>query len=69
MTAVAPDNVWAVGYYAGDQSAPKSTLIEHWDGTQWTIVPSPNPGNSNILNDVTFLSAADGWAVSSTTLI
>jgi hypothetical protein len=22
-----------------------ATLIESWDGTSWTVVPSPNPGN------------------------
>ena len=29
------------------EGAVLSTLVEHWDGSQWTIVPSPNPGNSD----------------------
>jgi hypothetical protein len=43
ITAVSASNVWAVGY-AGNASSPNDkALIEHWNGTSWTIVPSPNP--------------------------
>ena len=38
VTAVASDDIWAVGY-SGD-SVPH-TLVEHWDGTEWSTVPSP----------------------------
>jgi len=32
-------------------------LAERWDGTRWTIVPSPNAGpNENILNSVSCTS-------------
>jgi hypothetical protein len=33
---------WAVGA-AGHLFDDKGTLAEHWDGTSWAIVPSPNP--------------------------
>ena len=47
------DNVWAVGYY--DTENGHRTLIEHWDGTSWSIVPSPNEGaHSNALEGVAF---------------
>src|SRR2546428_245363 len=40
------------------------TLTEHWDGSQWSIVPSPNPGNlGNSLWAVTALSHDNVWAV------
>jgi hypothetical protein len=35
-------NCTAVGYYSGSTSE-RSTLAEGWDGTTWTIQPSPNP--------------------------
>ena len=36
----------AVGYYnlmIGPDDDPDLTLVEHWDGSAWTIEPSPNP--------------------------
>jgi hypothetical protein len=38
----------------------------HWNGTQWNVVPSPNPGIQNwfqVLRDVRAVSATDVWAV------
>jgi len=42
VAAITPDDVWAVG--SSGQGAPSRTLIEHWDGSTWSIVPSPNKG-------------------------
>jgi hypothetical protein len=40
------------------------TLIEHWNGSAWTIVPSPNVGSgNNSLAAVAARSANDVWAV------
>jgi len=40
------------------------TLIEHWDGAAWTVVPSPNvAGFSNVLGAVRAASPTDIWAV------
>lgn len=53
VTVVSPTNVWAVGYI-NSQSGIGSTLIEHWNGTQWRVVTSPNPGiSTNVLTGVT----------------
>ncbi len=55
--------LWAVGV-SGNSSGPQQTLIEHFDGTSWSIVPSPNIGTANnVLNDVVALSKSDAWAV------
>jgi beta-xylosidase len=36
----------------------------HWDGSNWSVVPSPEPANDQIyLNDVHAISANDAWAV------
>jgi hypothetical protein len=64
VDAVGPNDVWAVGS-AGDEVAElERTLVEHWDGSAWTVVPSPNlgPGN-NRLTAVAAVAANDVWAV------
>jgi hypothetical protein len=61
VTAVAPDDVWAVGY---DGQFAFSTLIEHWNGSTWTVVPSFDPvQSSNILYDVAASVTSDVWTV------
>ena len=53
-----PNDAWAVGDSGG------STLVLHWNGAAWSVVPSPNPdGYSNILNAVDGVSGSDLWAV------
>lgn len=60
-------DVWAVGI--SDFLEPSETfrtLVAHWDGEAWTVVPSPNPTSFNLLWDVLALSPTDAWAVGST---
>jgi hypothetical protein len=58
-----PTDVWAVGDQ-GVTDSSSSTLIEHWNGTAWSIVPSPSPGSDSDLTGVTTSNAAnDVWAV------
>lgn len=74
VTAIAPNDAWAVGFFVealnGDR--PQKTLTEHWDGTSWTVVPSPNVGGpdtqtiSNQLRGVIAESANDVWAFGDT---
>src|SRR5262245_10375619 len=40
IDAVSDTDIWAVGS-SGTTPQP---LIEHWNGSIWTIVPSPSPG-------------------------
>jgi len=55
-------HAWAVGYYVSADYA-QQTLIEHWDGTSWSVVPSPSPGAAqDILYGVAALSDSDVWA-------
>ncbi|HVC79968.1 MAG TPA: hypothetical protein VNL35_05620 [Chloroflexota bacterium] len=61
VTALSRDNVWAVGAY-GSQTA--RTLIEHFDGTRWRVVASPNVGKyANFLYGLAAVSPRDIWAV------
>src|SRR5205085_10280583 len=63
IDAVSSNDVWAVGYV--DTDAPGTlTLIEHWNGSQWSIVPSPSvPNTDNKLESVSAISTNDVWAV------
>ena len=66
VAATSSSNAWAVGYY--DIGATPQTLIEHWNGTAWRQVSSPNPGgsaNDNFLYGVAATSPANIWAVGS----
>ena len=64
MAAVSATDVWAVGAWAGASTRHAFwTLIEHWDGNSWTIVPSPSPGNSAEITGVAALSKTNAWAV------
>jgi hypothetical protein len=60
IAAISANDIWAVG--ERNTSSGPATLTEHWDGTSWTIISSPNPGTaSNSLFGVTALS--DGTVV------
>jgi len=71
VAAVSNDDVWAVGHtsvwpvgYEEGKHPPSRTLIQHWDGERWRIVPSPNVGESdNRLYAVTALSSSNVWVV------
>ena len=72
VVALAKNDIWAVGFsvaLAPPMSAPQQTLIEHWDGISWKIVPSPNTGHgqfqSNRLFGITAVSSTDLWAFGS----
>jgi hypothetical protein len=67
--ATSANDVWAVGSWAGP-GAPKyagegqyATLIEHWDGTSWSILPSPPRRGTAQLYGVAALSPTNAWAV------
>jgi hypothetical protein len=54
---------WAVGYFLNGKFQ-QQTLIQHFDGTVWSVVPSPSPGaQQNILYGVAAISDSDVWAV------
>ena len=64
VTAINADNVWAVGFYVPRGGSHPKTLVEHWNGKRWSVVPSPNPrkGN-NVLFGVDAISGKNIWAV------
>jgi hypothetical protein len=64
VAAISVTNIWAVGSWAGTGTGGGyDTLIEHWDGSSWAIVPSPSPGISAQIYGVAVLSKTNVWAV------
>jgi len=63
IAAVSSNNVWAVGYSGNANVLGDQSLIEHWDGTQWKILSSPNRYASQHLYGIAAVSASDIWAV------
>lgn len=62
VTTTSPCNAWAVGIYYVQPA--ENTLIEHWNGTKWTLQFSPNPDSTaNYLGGVSATSASNAWAV------
>jgi hypothetical protein len=64
VDALTTNNVWAVGYSKAKAAAPYKTLVERWNGAQWSVVSSPNAGtNTNVLVNVDALRSDLAWAV------
>ena len=61
VSALAADDIWAVGRVGS------STLTEHWDGSAWSVVASPDPlatsSGTNFLTGVAAVSPTEVWAV------
>ena len=70
-TAIAANDIWSVGF-ANLAPNPQKLLAEHWNGSSWSVVPSPNPNGgssngNNVLSEIAAVSATDIWAVGYTT--
>jgi len=62
VSYVSPSETWAVGN-VGTAQRPNQTLTELYNGSAWSVVPSPNQGTgNNALNGVSMIPGA-GWAV------
>jgi hypothetical protein len=66
LTANSANDIWAFGsYFADNGSGHQMTLVLHWNGTNWTIAPSPDPTKGTFLDDVLFAgvvpSPGDVW--------
>jgi hypothetical protein len=61
ISCVSSIDCWAAGYYY--TGSVNQTLAEHWDGSNWSVVASPNAGTSDYLFGVAAVSSSDVWAV------
>lgn len=63
IDAISANDIWGVGYYTNTSTGLRQNLTVHWDGTQWSLVASPNALGYNLLFGVSGVSANDVWAV------
>src|SRR5206468_1060229 len=66
VAVVNSNDIWAVGYVGldGNGNGISQTLTEHWNGTAWSVVTSPNQGTgANELFSVAVVNSSDVWAV------
>jgi hypothetical protein len=64
VTAITNNNAWAVGESFGGNS--HQSLVEHWNGTTWQIVPTPDRTLASTLQAVAAIPGTDqAWAVGS----
>ena len=58
------NDAWAAGATATSSITSYVTLTEHWDGTKWSIVPSPNASTgSNLFYGTLDVAPGDAWSV------
>ena len=64
IAVLSANNVWAAGFcYSSSLSGGTSTLVEHWNGSTWTQLATPNPSSvEDYFYGVTAVSANDVWA-------
>lgn len=58
VVALAPDDAWAVGQLSQGDSA----ILEHWDGTTWSLV-SDDPDDALTLRAVSGSGEGDVWVI------
>lgn len=70
MAASAPDDLWAAGFSSPSQPQSGQTQVftMHWNGNDWSVMPSPSPrvvfpGGTITLTASTSLSPDDAWMV------
>jgi hypothetical protein len=63
VTAISPANVWAIGS-SSPGNGTSTPLVEHFDGTRWTVQPAPSKTGSSLrLAGITSTSTGQLWAV------
>jgi hypothetical protein len=66
VSAASASDITAVGFLNDANNLRVLTLIEHWDGSKWSVVASPNQstaqGSLNTLRGVAVISGTDVYA-------
>jgi hypothetical protein len=64
VVTVSSTDVWAVGYNRTPRQAGFISHFEHWNGAQWSIVPSPNANRpNNFILSMAAVATNEVWAV------
>jgi hypothetical protein len=64
VVTLGPGDAWAVGLRSAPSDLIVAThpLVEHWDGTRWSVIPMPLPG-AGAFTSVSADAPNDVWAV------
>src|SRR5712692_9543621 len=66
VSAVSARSVWAVGNSINFTDHTSKTLVEHWDGKAWSIIPSADIlGQPDSLSGIAAINDQNVWAVGS----
>jgi len=66
VSAISATSGWAVGTFM-NASALENPLVEHWNGSRWTLGSAPEPSGTQAgLSGVDQLSKTSAWAVGTT---
>jgi hypothetical protein len=64
VSAISANDVWASGDYGDGPVSSRHPMSEHWNGTQWTLVPVPSVGTNGTLGQgIVAISPNDVWMV------
>jgi hypothetical protein len=68
LVALSSGDIWSAGQFTVPlEGSAQHTLSEHWDGSTWTVVPSPNAESSNNrLEGIAATPKGTLWAVGAT---
>jgi hypothetical protein len=70
VTSLAPNDVWAAGYYSNQHLGAFRSLTEHWNGSSWkAFLPPAGMSGNNVLNAASGSASNDVWAVGFQTLM
>jgi hypothetical protein len=61
MSAVAPDDIWAVCRRLTAGGHSQQLVVLHFDGDSWELEPVPNPGSMSVMYTVEALASDDVW--------
>jgi hypothetical protein len=67
VVALGPEDAWAVGWSGTAGSFDRTNVAMHWDGEEWSIVPTPQPGGAFVdqLLAIDAVGPNNIWAVGS----
>ena len=68
VNSASSKDVWAVGRAFLRNNASPRSMIEHWDGSRWSVVSAPQRQVSNQLYAVVAINRRDAWAVGQETV-
>jgi hypothetical protein len=63
VSVLNPDDIWAVGTAFNSNTQHNVSVIEHFDGKNWSVVTSPHFANGDQLFDVKAIAEDDVFAV------